>query len=56
MRFVVLRKVPYKLPGTKRIVWGVIVGLGEHDELLASCPTYADIVRSQLDAPGDADA
>ena len=26
MRFVVLRKVPYKLPGTKRIVWGVIVG------------------------------
>ena len=26
MRCVVLRKVPYKLPGTKRIVWGVIVG------------------------------
>jgi hypothetical protein len=24
--FIVLRKVPYKLPGTKRIVWGVIVG------------------------------
>lgn len=27
MRFVVLRKVPYKLPGTKRIVWAVIVGM-----------------------------
>jgi hypothetical protein len=26
MKCVVLRKVPYKLPGTKRIVWGVIVG------------------------------
>jgi ATP-binding cassette subfamily B protein len=35
---------------------GEVVGLGTHDELLASCATYADMVRSQLDAPGDADA
>ena len=26
MRCVVLRKVPYRLPVTKRIIWGVIVG------------------------------
>jgi ATP-binding cassette, subfamily B, multidrug efflux pump len=24
------------------------VGLGTHDELLASCPTYAEIVASQM--------
>jgi ATP-binding cassette subfamily B protein len=29
---------------------GVIVGLGTHDELLASCPTYVEIVESQLKA------
>lgn len=27
---------------------GRVVGLGTHDELLASCATYADIARSQL--------
>jgi ATP-binding cassette subfamily B protein len=27
---------------------GVIVGIGRHDELLATCPTYAEIVESQL--------
>jgi ATP-binding cassette subfamily B protein len=27
---------------------GVVVGLGTHDELLASCPTYAEIVASQF--------
>jgi ATP-binding cassette subfamily B protein len=27
---------------------GVIVGVGRHDELLAACPTYAEIVESQL--------
>ncbi len=27
---------------------GRIVGLGPHDELVASCPTYAEIVASQL--------
>ena len=26
------------------------VGLGTHAELLASCPTYAEIVQSQLTA------
>jgi ATP-binding cassette subfamily B protein len=26
---------------------GVVVGSGTHDELLASCPTYAEIVDSQ---------
>ncbi|MBA3905688.1 MAG: ABC transporter ATP-binding protein, partial [Pseudonocardiales bacterium] len=26
---------------------GVIVGIGRHDELLASCPTYVEIVESQ---------
>ena len=26
---------------------GEIVGLGTHDELLESCPTYAEIVESQ---------
>jgi ATP-binding cassette subfamily B multidrug efflux pump len=29
---------------------GAVVGLGTHDELLASCPTYAEIVESQLPA------
>ncbi|MFF3444298.1 ABC transporter ATP-binding protein [Streptosporangium sp. NPDC002721] len=29
---------------------GVIVGLGTHDELLDSCPTYVEIVESQLAA------
>jgi ATP-binding cassette subfamily B protein len=27
---------------------GVIVGVGRHDELLATCPTYAEIVESQM--------
>jgi ATP-binding cassette subfamily B protein len=27
---------------------GEIVGLGTHDELLETCPTYAEIVSSQL--------
>jgi ATP-binding cassette subfamily B protein len=26
---------------------GVIVGLGTHDELLRTCPTYVEIVESQ---------
>jgi ATP-binding cassette subfamily B protein len=29
---------------------GAIVGLGRHDELLQTCPTYAEIVESQLAA------
>jgi ATP-binding cassette, subfamily B, multidrug efflux pump len=29
---------------------GAVVGLGTHDELLADCPTYAEIVESQLPA------
>ncbi|MDT4894682.1 MAG: ATP-binding cassette, subfamily multidrug efflux pump [Pseudonocardiales bacterium] len=29
---------------------GSIVGLGRHEDLLASCPTYAEIVGSQLSA------
>jgi ATP-binding cassette subfamily B multidrug efflux pump len=29
---------------------GVVVGLGRHDQLLATCPTYAEIVESQLTA------
>jgi ATP-binding cassette subfamily B multidrug efflux pump len=29
---------------------GAVVGLGRHDELLAGCPTYAEIVQSQLPA------
>jgi ATP-binding cassette, subfamily B, multidrug efflux pump len=29
---------------------GVIVGLGRHEELLDSCPTYVEIVQSQLAA------
>ena len=32
---------------------GAIVGVGTHEELLAECPTYAEIVDSQL-AVGDA--
>jgi ATP-binding cassette subfamily B protein len=27
---------------------GAMVGIGTHDELLASCPTYAEIVESQI--------
>jgi ATP-binding cassette, subfamily B, multidrug efflux pump len=26
---------------------GVVVGQGSHDELLATCPTYVEIVESQ---------
>jgi ATP-binding cassette subfamily B protein len=29
---------------------GTVVGLGTHEELLATCPTYAEIVESQLTA------
>jgi ATP-binding cassette, subfamily B, multidrug efflux pump len=29
---------------------GVIVGLGRHDELMETCPTYVEIVQSQLAA------
>jgi ATP-binding cassette subfamily B multidrug efflux pump len=29
---------------------GAVMGLGTHDELLTSCPTYAEIVESQLPA------
>jgi ATP-binding cassette subfamily B protein len=29
---------------------GIIVGLGTHDELLQTCPTYVEIVESQLKA------
>lgn len=29
---------------------GVVVGLGTHNELLATCPTYVEIVESQLGA------
>jgi len=29
---------------------GEVVGLGRHDELVLSCPTYAEIVESQLSA------
>jgi ATP-binding cassette subfamily B protein len=29
---------------------GAVVGLGRHDELLQTCPTYAEIVESQLAA------
>jgi ATP-binding cassette subfamily B multidrug efflux pump len=29
---------------------GAIVGRGRHDDLLATCPTYAEIVESQLSA------
>ena len=31
---------------------GGIVGIGTHDELLETCPTYAEIVESQLAAGG----
>jgi ATP-binding cassette, subfamily B, multidrug efflux pump len=27
---------------------GLLVGQGTHDELLAACPTYAEIVQSQI--------
>jgi ATP-binding cassette subfamily B protein len=29
---------------------GVVVGIGRHDELVETCPTYAEIVESQLPA------
>jgi ATP-binding cassette subfamily B protein len=29
---------------------GAIVGMGRHDELVKTCPTYAEIVESQLSA------
>ena len=29
---------------------GMLVGVGTHDELMAGCPTYAEIVLSQLSA------
>jgi len=29
---------------------GTVVGLGRHDELLTSCPTYSEIVESQISA------
>jgi ATP-binding cassette, subfamily B, multidrug efflux pump len=29
---------------------GALVGIGTHDELLATCPTYGEIVASQFDA------
>ena len=31
---------------------GEVVGLGRHDELVETCPTYAEIVLSQLPAEG----
>ena len=33
---------------------GRTMGLGTHDDLLASCPTYAEIVASQVQERGDA--
>ena len=35
---------------------GQVVGMGTHDELLATCPTYAEIVESQLGRGGAAAA
>lgn len=35
---------------------GVVVGRGAHDDLLEHCPTYAEIVRSQIGADGEAAA
>jgi len=29
---------------------GVVVGRGRHDELLETCPTYQEIVASQMSA------
>jgi ATP-binding cassette subfamily B multidrug efflux pump len=29
---------------------GAVVGIGRHEELLESCPTYVEIVESQLSA------
>jgi len=31
---------------------GTVVGTGTHDELLATCPTYVEIVESQRSAEG----
>jgi ATP-binding cassette subfamily B multidrug efflux pump len=31
---------------------GVVVGIGRHEELLASCPPYQEIVASQLSVEG----
>lgn len=33
---------------------GAVVGIGTHDELLADCPTYAEIAESQLSVEGRA--
>ncbi|MFI5099455.1 MAG: ABC transporter ATP-binding protein, partial [Actinomycetes bacterium] len=33
---------------------GAVVGLGTHGELVATCPTYAEIVESQLPAEATA--
>lgn len=33
---------------------GRLVGAGRHDDLMATCPTYADIVRSQGAVPAEA--
>ena len=33
---------------------GMVVGLGTHDELVAGCPTYAEIVASQLSVEANA--
>jgi ATP-binding cassette subfamily B protein len=33
---------------------GEVVGLGTHDDLLASCPTYQEIVQSQYSEEGAA--
>lgn len=41
------------IAGADRIVVlddGVVVGIGRHDELLETCPTYVEIVESQLSA------
>jgi ATP-binding cassette subfamily B protein len=29
---------------------GEVVGIGRHEELLDGCPTYLEIVESQMDA------
>ncbi len=50
--FVVASRVS-TIAGADQIVvleGGHVVGIGRHDELLATCPTYAEIVESQLSA------